>query len=241
MQSFKDKRVFVTGGTKGIGLAISRAFAKRGATVAINGRSPLELDQSEHGISYFYRFDISNYSDVTHNISKLMEELGGVDILINNAGLTRDTLFMRMSEENWDDVINTNLKGAFNVTKALTKQFMKNRSGSIINISSIVGQTGNAGQANYAASKAGIIGLTKSLAIEFAPRGIRVNAITPGFIETRMTDSLPQDIKETFLNKIPLKTFGKPEDIAETAVFLASDSAGYITGQVIGVNGGLLM
>jgi 3-oxoacyl-[acyl-carrier protein] reductase len=238
---FKDKNVFVTGGTRGIGLSIAKSFASNGANVIINGRKEPEFNLSDFSIKAFYKFDISDFSATNDNINRMIEELGGVDVLVNNAGLTRDSLFLKMNETMWDETINANLKGAFNVTKALTKQFMKKRSGSIINISSVVGQTGNIGQANYVATKAGLIGLTKALALEFAVRGVRVNAVSPGFIETSMTESIPEEMKNSFLNKIPLKAFGKPEDVASAVLFLASERARYITGQVLNVNGGMYM
>ena len=238
---FKGKNIFVTGGTKGIGLSIAKAFAAQGANVIINARSPLSFSLAEFQIKSFYQFDISDFAETSNNVNKLLEEFGGIDILVNNAGLTKDTLLIKMKEEEWDDIITVNLKGVFNVTKALTKQFMKNRTGSIINISSVVGQMGNIGQANYVTTKAGLIGLTKALALEFASRGVRVNAVAPGFIKTAMTELISEEIKNNYLNKIPLKAFGETQDVADAVLFLASDKAKYITGQVLNVNGGMYM
>jgi 3-oxoacyl-[acyl-carrier protein] reductase len=184
--------------------------------------------------------DVSNFEDVKRMVSELTENNISIDVLINNAGITRDNLMLRMSEKEFDDVINVNLKGTWAMCKGLTKAFLKKRSGSIINIASVVGLIGNAGQANYGASKAGIIGLTKSLAKEFGSRGVRVNAIAPGFIETKMTEDLPEAVRENYLSSIPLARFGEAKDIAFLALFLASDEASYITGQVVSVNGGMV-
>jgi 3-oxoacyl-[acyl-carrier protein] reductase len=241
MDLLKDKTVLVTGGTAGIGLVIAKSFAASGADVIINDIQEPDFNLADNNIKAFYKFNIADATEVTTSMKQILTDHGKIDILINNAGLTRDNLFLRMTEEQWDTVMDVNLKGAFNVTKALSKQFMKNRAGSIINITSVVGQTGNPGQANYVASKAGLIGLTKTLAQELAARGIRVNAIAPGFIKTKMTEVLTDEVKEEFYKRVPLKSFGEPEDIANAAIFLASDNARYITGQVINVNGGLYM
>lgn len=241
MDSLKGKTAFITGGAAGIGLVIAKTYAASGAKVIINDIAEPDFKLEEHGIAAFYKFNIANSSEVNDNMNRILEEHGKIDVLVNNAGLTRDGLFLRMSEENWDQVLNVNLKGAFNITKALSKQFMKNRGGSIINIASVVGQMGNIGQANYVSSKAGLIGFTKAIALEFAPRGVRVNAIAPGFIKTKMTETLTEDVKKEFFKRIPMQSFGEAEDIANTAIFLSSEQARYITGQVIAVNGGLYM
>lgn len=244
----KGKNAIVTGASRGIGRAIALAFAKNGANVVINYRSNDEQAESlvkeieSYGVKAIkVKGDISNYSEAEVLINTAISELKTIDILINNAGITKDGLFMRMKEEDFDSVINTNLKGTFNTSKAIISHMLKARSGRIINISSVVGVIGNSGQANYAASKAGVIGLTKSLAKEVGSRGITVNAIAPGFIQSDMTEVLSDKVKETMLSNIPLKTFGKGEDVANLAMFLASDMAAYITGQVVHVDGGMVM
>ncbi|NIA22646.1 MAG: 3-oxoacyl-[acyl-carrier-protein] reductase [Proteobacteria bacterium] len=245
---FSTKNVVVTGGRQGIGKAIATAFAKAGANIAIIEKSEdknnkLKEEFSSYPAKFIYisPLDVSDYNAVIESFSRIAEELGSVDILVNNAGITRDNLLIRMEEKNWDDVINTNLKGTFNCCKAAIPVMMKKRYGKVINIASVIGEIGNAGQINYAASKAGIIGLTKSLAKEVARRNITVNAIAPGFIETDMTKGLPESVVESYLKSIPKRKLGKPEDIANAVLFLASEAANYITGQVINVDGGLVM
>lgn len=240
----KNKTVIVTGGAKGIGKAIAIAFAKEGANIVLNYRSSSPEDVVNEiknlGVSCLaIQADISDFEKAKELIEKAMEEFGSVDVLVNNAGITKDNLLMRMSEEEFDTVINTNLKGAFNMTKHASKVMLKQKSGAIINMSSVSGITGNIGQVNYSASKAGMIGMTFATARELASRGITCNAIAPGFITTDMTDVLPEKIKEAALNAIPLKRFGTTEEIADTAIFLAKNK--YITGQVISVDGGMVM
>lgn len=247
MSSFKDKTVLVTGGSRGIGEAIVLKFASLEANVIINyvssSAKAIELAkkvQELGGRSLVVQGDVSNFTESQNIIEKAIEEFGKIDILINNSGITRDNLMLRMSEEDFDQVIHVNLKGTWNMCKHITRHFLKNKSGSIINITSVVGIIGNPGQANYVSSKAGIIGLTKSLAKEFGSRNIRVNAIAPGFIETEMTDQLPDDVKTAYQKQIPLNKFGTTHDIANACAFLASEEASYITGQVINVNGGMI-
>ncbi|WP_291569951.1 3-oxoacyl-[acyl-carrier-protein] reductase [Clostridium sp. UBA4548] len=244
----KGKNAIITGASRGIGRAIALAFAQNGANVVINYRGNEELADNlvkeieAYGVRAIkVKGDISNFKDAENLINTTIEELSSVDILVNNAGITKDGLFMRMKEEDFDSVINTNLKGTFNTSKAVISKMIKAKGGRIINISSVVGVIGNAGQANYAASKAGVIGFTKSLAKEVGSRGITVNAIAPGFIESDMTEVLSDKVKEAMLNGIPLKAFGKGEDVANLAVFLASNMASYITGQVVHVDGGMVM
>lgn len=227
----KDKVALVTGSAQGIGKAIAAALAKEGAKVIISDISPEAP----------LKMNVTDPADVEAGIKQVIEKHGTIDILVNNAGITKDTLFIRMKKEDWDAVINVNLNGVFNVSKAVASLMMKKRTGKIINIASIVGEMGNAGQANYSASKAGVIGLTKTLARELAPRGITVNAIAPGFIQTAMTDKIPEETKNKMMAQIPLAKLGAPEDVAAAVVFLASSGADYITGQVINVNGGMLM
>lgn len=242
--SEERKIVFITGGSRGIGLGCALEFAKAGCDIIINGTSELAkvqpaLDEIKAcGVNaYFYRFDVSNSEAVEENINKIIEEHGKIDILVNNAGITSDGLFVRMSLEQWEKVININLSSVFYVTHSVVKHMMKARRGSIVNMSSVVGISGNAGQANYSASKAGLIGLTKSLAKELGSRNIRVNAVAPGFINTKMTENLDPT---KMLDLIPLKRLGEVEDIAKTVKFLAMD-ADYITGQVVKVDGGLMI
>ena len=242
-----NKNVLVTGGTRGIGEAISREFAKKGYDLIINYVNSNEKAQNlkqelekEYNIKVLpIQADISNEIAIKNMVDTAIKEFGKIDVLVNNAGITRDGLLMKMSEEDFDAVVDTNLKGAFNCIRFASRQMLKQRSGRIISLSSVVGVYGNAGQANYAASKAGIIGLTKACAKELASRHITVNAIAPGFIETEMTEVLSEKVKETAKAQIPFGTFGQPEDIAKTAAFLASDDARYITGQVICVDGGM--
>ncbi len=240
----KEKTVIVTGGAKGIGKSIAIAFAKEGANIVLNYRSTSPEDVVKEIESFGVKClsvqaDISDFEQAKQLVDKAIEEFKTIDILVNNAGITKDNLLLKMSENDFDMVINTNLKGAFNMIKHTSKIMLKQKSGSIINMSSVVGLTGNIGQVNYSASKAGIIGMTFSTARELASRGITCNAIAPGFIETDMTDVLPDSIKENILNTIPLKRMGTTDEIASTAVFLAKNK--YITGQVITVDGGMVM
>lgn len=244
----KGKIAVVTGGARGIGSAISLALAKEGAYVVINCHSSVEKAQEllqeiqmQGGQGEICPFHVADYEMVENTFSDLLKRHGRIDILVNNAGITKDGLVMRMSEEDFTQVIDTNLKGAFHCSKWAVKAMIKQKDGRIINISSVSGVTGNAGQANYSASKAGLIGMTKSMAREVASRGITINAVAPGFIETDMTSSLPEKVKEAAVTQIPLGHFGKPEDIADVVVFLASEKSKYITGQVIHVDGGMVM
>jgi 3-oxoacyl-[acyl-carrier protein] reductase len=247
MMEFTGKTAIVTGSARGIGKAIAARLAASDARVVI---SDVLMDLAEETVREFHEkgydalavmANVTKQADVDNLVKTTLEKYQSIDILVNNAGITRDTLLVRMSEEDWDKVLAINLKGAFLATQAIARVMMKQRSGRIINISSVVGRMGNVGQANYAASKAGLIGLTKSAAKELAGRGITVNAVAPGFIATDMTDKLPQAARDAFLSNVPLKRAGTPEDIAAVVAFLASDDAAYITGQVIGVDGGLLM
>ncbi|MGM7701137.1 3-oxoacyl-[acyl-carrier-protein] reductase [Pseudalkalibacillus sp. Hm43] len=242
------KTALVTGASRGIGRAIALELARQGASVAVNysgseekARKVVEEIQENGGNAFAIQSDVASMDSVTSMIKEVISTFGSLDILVNNAGITRDNLLMRMKEEEWDAVINTNLKGVFNCTKAVTRQMMKQRSGRIINIASIVGVSGNPGQANYVAAKAGVIGLTKSTAKELCSRGITVNAVAPGFIETDMTDALEGNVKDEMLKQIPLARLGRPEDIAAAVRFLAGDEASYITGQTIHVDGGMVM
>jgi 3-oxoacyl-[acyl-carrier protein] reductase len=246
MKLLEGKTALVTGGSRGIGKALALAFAAQGANVAFSDlkydekAEELEQEIAQLGVKgKGYASDASNYAESEKLLDVVVADFGTVDILVNNAGITRDTLLMRMSEEQWDDVIRINLKSTFNLTKAAQKFMIKQRRGSIINMSSVVGLGGNAGQANYAASKAGMIGFTKSIAQELGPRNVRCNAIAPGFIETDMTAGLPEDIKKGWAEKIPLRRAGQSEDVANVAIFLASDLSAYVTGQVIAVCGGM--
>jgi 3-oxoacyl-[acyl-carrier protein] reductase len=246
--NLKGKVALVTGASRGIGRACALYLAELGAKVAVNyARSSAQADQvvaqirEMGGEAVAIQADVSKQADVEAMVEETIQTLSGLDILINNAGITRDTLLIRMKEEDWDQVLDTNLKSVFLVTKAASKYMMKKRQGRIINISSVIGVAGNAGQANYAASKAGIIGFSKSIAKELAARNILVNMIAPGFIDTDMTEVLNDQVKEGILSQIPLNRYGKPEDIAHLAGFLASDESGYITGQVIHVDGGMIM
>jgi 3-oxoacyl-[acyl-carrier protein] reductase len=251
MQLLKAKKALITGGTAGIGKEIALAFAKQGADVAIFGTSAeraaqvmQELEQSKFSPEQRFESFIVNVSEkqsVEGAIQQLIGKWGQVDILVNNAGITRDGLLMRMSEEDWDQVIDVNLKSVYNTCQALVRPMIKAKGGKIINISSVVGLTGNAGQANYAASKSGMIGFTKALAQELATRNICVNCIAPGFIQTRMTDALTEGQKEGILKKIPMGRMGDPQDIANAVVFLASNLSDYVTGQVLTVDGGMVM
>lgn len=243
-----NKVVIITGASRGIGKAIAEECVRQGATVAFTYLSSeekaraLEAELTANGgVAKGFRSDASKFDEAQQLIDDVVAAFGTVDVLVNNAGITRDNLLMRMSEEQWDEVINTNLKSAFNLTKAVQRPMLKQRKGSIINMSSVVGVKGNAGQANYAASKAGLIGFTKSVAAELGSRNIRCNAIAPGFIETEMTEVLDQKVVQEWRDGIPLKRGGQPIDVANVTVFLASDMSAYVTGQTIHVCGGMLM
>lgn len=241
---FSGKVALVTGSARGIGLAIAQKLSKAGAAVVICDIDQAACDEAASQLSgkgLGVKADVTNADDVTRLFETAVKELGRVDIVVNNAGITRDTLMVRMSEKDWDMVLDINLKGSFLVTKAASRILMKQRSGRIVNISSVVGLTGNAGQANYSASKAGLIGLTKSAAKELAARNVTVNAVAPGFIETAMTQELPEAAREEFLKKVLISRTGSPDDIAAAVMFLASDEASYITGQVLTVDGGLTL
>ena len=242
-----DQVAVVTGAGRGIGRAIALRFSKAGAHVACVSRTAENAEKVANEIratgakAWSYSVDVADAKAVASAAEKILTDAGKVDILVNNAGVTRDGLLMRMSEEDWDAVLNTNLRGAFSFTKALSRTLIKQRSGRIINIASVIGLIGNAGQCNYAASKAALIGFTKSVAREFASRGITCNALAPGFIETDMTASMNEQMRTELLKRIPLNSLGQPEDIAEAALFLASPAARYITGQVLTVDGGMVM
>lgn len=244
----EGKVAVVTGASRGIGRVIAVKLASMGAFVVINyngseerAREVKQEIEAENGAAAICQCDVSDYGQCETFIQNVIKEYGHIDILVNNAGVTRDGLLMKMTEEDFDRVVDTNLKGAFNTIRFASRQMLKQKSGRIINMSSVVGVTGNAGQANYAASKAGIIGLTKAAARELASRGITVNAIAPGFIETDMTSVLPEKVREASVAQIPLGGFGKPGQVAAAAAFLASEDAGYITGQVLHVDGGMVM
>lgn len=240
----EGKIVLITGASRGIGKAIAKAMAAEGASIAfthtsMNGALETEKELAEMGVKVKrYQSDASNYDEAVKVVNDVVATWGRVDVLVNNAGITRDSLLMRMSPESWDEVISKNLKSVYNYSQACSSVMLRQRSGCIVNMSSVVGLHGNAGQCNYAASKAGIIGLTQSLAKEFGSRGIRVNAIAPGYIQTDMTQSLSEEVKQMWINDIPLKRAGVVEDIASVAVFLASEMSAYITGQVLQVDGG---
>ena len=244
---FTDKVVVVTGGTRGIGKAVSKLFARNGAKLSVVSRRPESADAAleefkEDGLEVNNIIaNIGDEDQVRKMIKKVVDEYGKIDILVNNAGIAKDNLLIRMKSEDWNDVLQINLSGAFHCIKAVSKYMLKARYGRIINVTSVVGISGNAGQANYSASKAGLIGLTKSTAKELASRNITVNAVAPGYIETDMTDGLGTDAKNSFLQNIPLNRPGTPEDVAKLICFLASDDASYITGQTINVDGGMLM
>ncbi|MBA3665700.1 MAG: 3-oxoacyl-[acyl-carrier-protein] reductase [Bacteroidetes bacterium] len=247
MHLLENKVALITGATRGIGKGIALSFAKNGANVAFTYVSSeekakaLEEELSAFGIkAKGYKSDAGNFKAADELINSVLTEFGTIDVLVNNAGITRDTLLMRMSEQQWDEVINANLKSVFNLTKAVQKPMLKARKGSIINMSSVIGIKGNAGQSNYAASKAGIIGFTKSIAIELGSRNIRCNAVAPGFIETEMTGALDEKVVQQWRDSIPLKRGGSSEDVANLTLFLASDMSSYITGQCINVCGGML-
>ncbi|OYU97122.1 MAG: beta-ketoacyl-ACP reductase [Bacteroidetes bacterium B1(2017)] len=242
------KTVLVTGASRGIGKGIAQTLAQAGANIAftyvssVEKANAFEQELIASGVkAKGYQSNAADFNEAEKLVDEIVKEFGSLDVLVNNAGITRDTLLMRMSEQQWDDVLDTNLKSAFAMTKAAMKPMMKAKAGSIINITSVVGITGNAGQANYAASKAGMIGLTKSVAKELGSRNIRCNAIAPGFIETEMTDTLAAEVKAEWIKGIPLKRGGKPEDVAKCVLFLASDDSEYISGQTINVCGGMVM
>ena len=249
MSDANARTVVITGGSKGIGRSVAYRFAEENAKIIIIHFDPSDdasnetIDQlSANGVTAeSYRADISSFEVADSLFREILEKHEKIDVLINNAGITRDTLLLRMSEEIWDDVLRVNLKSVFNCTKAVIRPMSQQRSGAIVNISSVVGQIGNFGQSNYAASKAGIMGFTKSIAREVAGRGVNVNAVAPGFIDTEMTQVIPEKAKENFLKQIPFGKMGKPEDVAEAVYWLCSNAAGYITGQVIHVNGGMYM
>ena len=248
MRKLEGKVAVVTGASRGIGRAIALKLAEEGAKVVVNysgsqakAEEVVAMIQENGGEAIAVQASVSQTEEVTALMDAAVKTYGSLDILVNNAGITRDNLIMRMKEAEWDDVLNTNLKGVFLCTKAVTRQMMKQRAGRIINISSIVGVAGNAGQANYVAAKAGVIGLTKTTAKELASRNILVNAIAPGFIETEMTEQLPEDIKQGMLTQIPLAKLGQPEDIAKAVAFLASEDANYMTGQTLHIDGGMVM
>lgn len=247
MGFFDGKAALVTGAARGIGQAIAVSLAREGADVAVCDLQAEWLRETCGLVEGLGRkalplaVDVGDSHAVNECVKRTLAEMGKIDILVNNAGITKDTLLVRMSDSEWDDVLRVNLKGAFLFSRGVAKPMMKQRSGAIVNIASVIGLIGNAGQCNYAASKAGLIALTKSTAKELAPRGVRVNAIAPGFIKSKMTDALSQEVQDRMLANIPLASFGTPEDIAGAVVFLASDQASYVTGQVLSVNGGMVM
>ncbi|MFT5777464.1 MAG: 3-oxoacyl-[acyl-carrier protein] reductase [Crocinitomicaceae bacterium] len=248
MKLLENKVVLITGASRGIGKSIAEECVKQGARVAFTYLSSdekakaLEAELSKDGgVAKGFKSDASKFDEAQTLVDAVIEEYGTIDVLVNNAGITRDNLLMRMTEEHWDEVMNTNLKSAFNLTKAVQRPMLKARKGSIINMSSVVGVSGNAGQSNYSASKAGLIGFTKSIAQELGSRSIRCNAIAPGFIETEMTEALDPKVVDQWRTAIPLKRGGSPQDVANLTVFLASDMSTYITGQTINVCGGMLM
>ncbi|MEO0570325.1 MAG: 3-oxoacyl-[acyl-carrier-protein] reductase [Bacteroidota bacterium] len=247
MKLLENKNVIITGASRGIGKGIAQVFANNGANVAFTFSSSegpaleLEKELSALGVkAKAYKSNAASFKEAEQLVASILEDFDGIDVLINNAGITKDNLLMRMGEEDFDKVIEVNLKSVFNMTKAVQRTLLRQRSGSIINMSSVVGVKGNAGQANYAASKAGMIGFTKSVALELGSRNIRCNAIAPGFIETEMTDKLDEKMVQSWRDAIPLKRGGVPEDVANACLFLASDLSAYVTGQVLNVDGGML-
>ncbi|MFD2585669.1 3-oxoacyl-[acyl-carrier-protein] reductase [Croceitalea marina] len=247
MKLLQDKNVIITGASRGIGMGIAKVFAEHGANVAFTYSSSeapalaLEKELSGAGVkAKAYKSNAASFEDSEKLVAAVLDDFGGIDVLINNAGITKDNLLMRMGEDDFDTVIEINLKSVFNMTKAVQRTLLKQRKGSIINMSSVVGVKGNAGQTNYAASKAGMIGFTKSVALELGSRNIRCNAIAPGFIETEMTDKLDEKTVQGWRDAIPLKRGGSPEDVANACLFLASDLSAYVTGQVLNVDGGML-
>lgn len=246
--SLAGKIAVVTGGSRGIGRKISERLASMGAKVVINyvsrpdaAQETVDIIKAAGGDAQIIKFDVADSCQVQEAFKQIVEDTGGVDILVNNAGITRDGLLATMKDEAWDSVLSTNLKGAFNCIKSVSRGMMKKRMGRIITITSVIGFAGNAGQANYAAAKAGLVGLTRSVAREFASRNITVNAVAPGYIVTDMTKELPEKVKENILSAIPMGTLGEPDDVAGAVAYLASDDAKYVTGQVIHVNGGMFM
>ncbi len=243
----KGRVALITGAAQGIGKSIALLLARNGANIVV---SDINLEKAEETAkeiesigskSMAIKVDVANLKNVEQMVEAILEKFGKIDILVNNAGITRDKLILRMTEEDWDAVLNVNLKGTFNCTKVVVRHMAKQRNGKIVSIASVVGEMGNAGQANYSASKAGVIGLTKTIAREFAQRRINVNAIAPGYIETPMTEILPEKVKEELKSLIPMERLGKPEDVAEAVLFLVSEESNYITGQVLNVNGGIYM
>jgi 3-oxoacyl-[acyl-carrier protein] reductase len=243
----KGKVALVTGAAQGIGRAVALLLGQKGADIVVSDINLEKAQETAKEIETLGRramamkVDVANFGDVERMAQAVIEKFGRIDILINNAGIARDKLILRMTEEDWDAVLAINLKGTFNCTKAVVRHMSKQRSGKIVNIASVVGEMGNAGQANYAASKAGVIGFTKTIAREFAQRGININAIAPGYIQTPMTDALPEKAKEELKRMIPMERLGQPEDVAEAVLFLVSGASSYITGQVLNVNGGIYM
>jgi 3-oxoacyl-[acyl-carrier protein] reductase len=243
----KGKIALVTGAAQGIGRSVALLLAQKGVDIVI---SDINLEKAEETAKEVealgrkvmaIRADVANTKDVERMVEAILERFGQIDILVNNAGIARDKLILRMTEEDWDAVLNVNLRGTFNCTKAVIRHMSKQRKGKIVNIASVVGEMGNVGQANYSASKAGVIGFTKTIAREFAQRGINVNAVAPGYIETPMTEALPEKVKEELRRMIPLERLGRPEDVAQAVLFLVSEASSYITGQVLNVNGGIYM
>lgn len=241
MHDFNEKIVLITGGSRGIGKSIAESFADAGATVIVTYKNAIDEEYFNSKNIEHYKCDVADGKSVQEMVDAIIKEHSRIDVLVNNAGITKDGLLMRMSEEDWESVIDTNLKGVFNMTKAVTRGMMSKRYGKVVNITSISGVMGNPGQSNYSASKAGVIGFTKAVAKELASRNINVNAVAPGFIETEMTNKLTEEVKQNYLNSIPLKRFGSGSDIANVVKFLASDEADYITGQTIIADGGIVM
>ena len=244
MFSLKDKKALITGASGGIGKELARVLVEYDAEVCISGRNVEELNELKESLGdkcHIVPCDLSNKNEISKLVSKSEEVLGQIDILVNNAGITKDNIFLRMSDQEWEDVLNINLNSTFNILKLITKGMVKRKYGRIINISSVVGATGGAGQVNYAASKAGLIGLTKSLSQELATRNITVNCIAPGFIETPMTEKLDDNRKDIIISSIPANRIGTPKDLSSAVIFLASQESSYITGQTIHINGGLYM
>ncbi len=241
------KVALVTGAAQGIGKAIALLLARNGADIVVADINLEKAEETAREIESIgpkamaFKVNVAHLSDLERMVEAILERFGKIDILVNNAGITRDKLILRMTEEDWDTVLNVNLKGTFNCTKVVVRHMAKQRGGKIVNIASVVGEMGNAGQVNYSASKAGVIGLTKTIAREFAQRRINVNAIAPGYIETPMTEVLPEKVKEELKRLIPMERLGKPEDVAEAVLFLVSEASNYITGQVLNVNGGIYM